>query len=387
MVKKRILLMIVLILLGGIGYYFLTSQKGETQKHPATIATIKRGDIEQVITSQGKLEPKEYVDVGAQVSGQLQKLHVGLGDNIKKDDLIAEIDPKLYQAKVAGDEARLKTLRAQLTEQEAQIKLAKLISERNDRLLKVKAVSKQVTETTGTDLEVAKARAVSLQAQIEEAESTLAGDKANLDYAKIYAPINGTVVVLTSREGQTLNANQVAPVIVQLANLDTMTARAQVAEADVLNLKENMDVYFTILGNLQRKWHGKIRQILPSPEIVNEVVLYNVLVDVDNTDRQLMNGMTTQMFFVEGSVKNVPLIPVAALVKPVPGQAHAYIVRVPDGKKQTEKPVQIGLMNRTMAEVKSGLSENDKVLVQAPVTDTAAGAGSGGGRFMGGPRL
>lgn len=278
--KKFIIIFLLAATLAGGAYFYFNKNADQSENLPSFVP-VSRGSIEQVVTSQGKLEPKEFVDVGAQVSGQLTKIHVELGDSIQQGAIIAEIDDSIYLSRVQGDEARLKTLRAQLAEQQAQITYAKNQYDRNDRLLKAQAVSKQVLEDAQTNFKVAEARAASIKAQIEEAESTLAANKANLNFTKIYAPISGTVVVQTSREGQTLNANQTAPVIVQLANLDTMTVRAQVAEADVMNLEPGMEVYFTTLGNQVRKWYGVTRQILPSPEIINEVVLYNVLVDVD----------------------------------------------------------------------------------------------------------
>ena len=375
--KKIIVITIILFALAFAGYKYYSKQEQSAANTTEELVAVTKGDIEQVVTSQGTLEPKEYVDVGVQVSGQLKKLHVEIGDFVKKGDLLAEIDPQLYQARVQGDEAQLKTLRAQLDEQNAQVKLAKQQFDRNKRLLSSKAVSQDVMQTSEAGYKVSIARVASLKAQIEQATSTLEGNKTSLSFAKIYAPIDGTVVAQTSREGQTLNANQTAPVIVQLANLDTMTVRAQVAEADVMNLKPDMDVYFTVLGNLKRRWEGKIRQILPTPEVINEVVLYNVLVDADNKDHQLMSGMTTQMFFQQGSAKNVLLMPVDALTKPVPEQnndeGEAYIVNVQDGKKSTiEKTVHVGLMNRTMAEIRSGLNENDKIIIPKAVETTTA---------------
>lgn len=133
-----------------------------------------------------------------------------------------------------------------------------------------------------------------------------------MTYTKIFSPIDGIVVSQAVREGETLNANQVTPTVVQVADLNTMTARAQVAEADITRLYQGMEVYFNTLGSRGRKWSGKIRQILPIPEIINDVVLYNVLVDVENKDRRLLPQMSAQMFFVMGGVEQVPLVPVAA---------------------------------------------------------------------------
>jgi macrolide-specific efflux system membrane fusion protein len=312
--KRNWLSLLVLLLIGGGAGYAVQSYYIPVPKNPKyTLVEIRRDTIEDVVTAQGKLEPKEYVDVGAQVSGQLKKLHVEIGDSVKIGDLIAEIDAKVYESEVAGNEARLKTLKAQRAQNVAQVKQAKQKLDRNAQLIQSQAISREVFEDAETALKVAEAQLMSLNAQIEEAESTLEGNKANLNYTNIYAPMNGTVVVQSAREGQTLNANQTAPTLVQLANLDTMTVRAQVAEADITRLTTGIPVYFTTLGAGERRWQGSVRQILPSPQTVNDVVLYNVLVDVGNEDRQLMTGMSTQMFFTLGRAENVPVIPASSL--------------------------------------------------------------------------
>ena len=353
---------------GGYKYWQQRSAKEDAAAR-LTVVTIARGDIEEVVTAQGKLEPKEFVDVGVQVSGQIKKINVELGDVVKKDTLIAEIDPKLYDAKVQADEARIKTLRAQIAQQDAQVTLVSLQFDRTKKLVETKAVSQDAFESAEAAMIIAKAQRDALDAQLQEAQSALDGDKANLGYTKIYAPMEGTVVIADAKEGQTLNATQSAPRVVQLANLDIMTVRAQVAEADVMRLKEGGEVYFTTLGAQGRKWTGKVRQILPTPDVVNEVVLYNVLVDAENKDRQLMSGMSTQMFFVMGRANNVPLVPISALGKRAPREdkdgAIAYRVRQPGGKG-AEKIIHVGLMDRSMAEVKQGLAEGDKVTMEAP---------------------
>lgn len=336
---------------------------------------VTRTSIEETVTAQGKLEPKEFVDVGAQVSGQLKKLHVQIGDLVKKGELIAEIDPQIYNAKVEADEARLKTLRAQLAEQQANVEFAQSVYNRNSTLAKADAVSKEALQDSLKELKAAQARTNSFKAQIEEADSTLRGDRANLGFTKIYAPIDGTVVTQTSKEGQTLNANQLAPVIVQVADLDTMTVRAQVAEADVPRLKEGMPVHFTILGS-ERRWDSTLRQLLPSPDAtVLDVVLYNALVDVDNKDHALMTGMSTQMFFELGSATDVLSIPTRALGKKLPtesAQGEMYEVLVKQGNNVATKTVRIGLMNRTQAQVLEGLTESDKVAIAIAAENATA---------------
>lgn len=395
--KKKILIALFVLLIGGGGYYYYTKNSAErAQSAKYTFAAVEKGNIEDVVTAQGKLEPFEYVDVGAQVSGVLKKLHVQIGDTIKKGDLIAEIDPEIYQSLVKADEAKLKTLQAQQAQQEAQVVDAKRKLARNQALIKNKAISQEVFEDADTANKVALAQLDAIKAQIEESQSSLDGDKAKLGYTSIYSPMDGTVVAQTSKEGQTLNSSQSAPTIVQVANLDTMTVQAQVAEADVMKLKPKMAVYFTTLGSGERKWNGQVRQILPTPETVNDVVLYDVLVDVDNKDRQLMTGMSTQMFFIVGKAENVAIIPVSALGKHVAKQDNdqglAYRVRVSNGGKIEERVVHVGLMDRTRAEIKDGLAEGDQVAISAPAagaaTSSSSAQGRGQQRGMGaGPRL
>jgi len=392
--KKKIFLFLFLCAAVAGGYAYMQGEKARAGQNAAeTVVTVTKGTLEEIVTAQGKLEPKDYVDVGVQVSGQLEKIHVKLGDTVEQGQLIAEIDPQLYVAKVEADQARLKTLNAQIAQQKAEIALARQQHERNEKLVGKGAISQDTFDNTATALAVAEAKLDALNAQLEEARSTLEGDQANLGYTKIYAPISGTVVVQDVREGQTLNASQSAPTVVQLANLDVMTVRAQVAEADVMRLRPDMPVYFTTLGAQGRKWHGKVRQILPSPEVINDVVLYHVLVDVDNTDRQLMTGMSTQMFFILSRAEDKPLIPVAALSKRLPeedselGQAYSINV-VGAGGTIMPKTVHIGLMDRTQAEVTAGLAAGDKIAVSKALLPGADAAKPAGGRGMRGmPRL
>jgi RND family efflux transporter, MFP subunit len=362
-------LMVVLLLIAGIGAYLGFKPKENDQNNQATVSVIV-DDIEENVTAQGKLEPKEYVDVGAQVTGQLQKLYVDIGDDVKTGQLLVEIDPRVYAARVAADEANIKNLQAQLAGQEANVVFARQQFERYRELMKSKGVSEQDFQNSEFNLKKAVATAAAIQAQIEQVQSTLQGDRTNLGFTKIYAPIDGTVVTRTARLGQTLNANQTTPMILQLAKLDAMTVRAQVAEADVMRLKPGLPVYFTTLGAGDRRWHGEVRQIMPSPEVVNNVVLYNVLVDVDNHDRQLMSGMSTQMFFVLGSAKQVPLLPIAALGARVPeadnDQGRAYRVKaMTKAGEVLEKVVHVGLRNRRFAEIRDGIDVGAKVLSQA----------------------
>ncbi len=343
---------------GAMGFSLL--QPKQSKDADKNTVTVTLGDIEENVTAQGKLEPKEYVDVGAQVTGQLQKIYVQIGDNVSAGQLLAQIDPRIYAARVQADEANIKNLQAQLVGQQAQIVFSQQQYERNRQLLKTNGISQQDYQNAEFNLKKAVATADSIQAQIEQLQSALSGDKTNLGYTKIFASMESTVVDQKAREGQTLNANQQTPTILQLAKLDTMTVRAQVAEADVMRLKPDLPVYFSTLGSGERRWQGKVRQILPTPEVINNVVLYNVLVDVDNHDRQLMTGMSTQMFFVLGKAEQVAQIPVSALGAHVRNEDNAngaaYRVKEVTEHGVQDKIVHVGLRTRRFAEIRDGVA-------------------------------
>jgi macrolide-specific efflux system membrane fusion protein len=352
------------------GWYWYTSTAQSSQGVVVQPIVVRRGNIEEVVTSQGKLEAKQYVDVGTQVSGQLKAIHVDIGDSVAKGQLLAEIDPRVYQSQVEAGEARLNSLRAQLNQQKAEAVLADQNLKRNQNLIAVNAVSQQALQETESQAAVAKAQVESIIAQIQETESNLKGSRTNLSYTKIYAPMAGTVTTLPTKEGQTLNANQTAPTVLQVANLDTMTVRAQVAEADVSRIKINMPAYFTTLGNNERRWPGTVRQILPTPQIVNDVVLYDVLIDVKNQEHKLMTGMTTQVFFVLGKAENALVIPAEVLTRRVAREDNekgkAYRVAVMTEKGREPRVIRVGLQTRTQAEVVDGLAEGDKLAVNRP---------------------
>jgi macrolide-specific efflux system membrane fusion protein len=380
--KKAVIGAVTIVAMLAGGWYWYAGSAQDSEKERLRPIAVTRGTIEEVVTSQGKLEAKQYVDVGTQVSGQLKKIHVEIGDAVTKGQLVAEIDPRVYESQVEASEARLNSLKAQLNQQKAEAKLAEQNLKRNQSLIAVDAISRQALEETESQAAAAKAQTDSIAAQIQETESNLKGTRTNLGFTKIYAPMAGTVTTMPAREGQTLNANQSTPTVLQVANLDVMTVRAQVAEADVPRLKEGMPAYFTTLGNTERRWQGKVRQIQPAPQIVNDVVLYDVLIDVKNEGRRLMTGMTTQVFFIFGKAENATIIPAEALTRRAPdqdnekGKAYRVMVQTDSGREQ--RVIHVGLQTRAQAEVTDGLGAGEHVFVSRP--EETANAQSGAGR-------
>jgi membrane fusion protein, macrolide-specific efflux system len=368
--RRSPILALILVLAAGAGAGWYQWGRAEAPQVTAT-ATVELGDIEDSTTALGNLQPRDYVDVGTQVSGQLKTLNFDIGDTVEKGVLLAEIDPTVYQSKVDADRAQLLNLRAQLADKQAQLALAQQQYQRQIGLARASATSQDAVQSAEATQRSAAAQVDAIKAQIQQTESTLKGDEANLGYTKIYAPMSGTIVSQTSKRGQTLNANQQAPIIYRIADLSTMTVTTQVSEADVSKLRIGMDAYFTTLGQPEKRWYGKLRQVLPTPEILNNVVLYDALFDVLNPKGELMTQMSAQVFFISAAAKNVPVVQMAALRPVRRGEGRGtYIARVlKDDGDIEERHVTVGVTNRVFAEIKSGLSVGEKV-----VLPTAGGA-------------
>lgn len=375
----------------GVGGWLLFPAGGSGAVRPAT-ERVTVGDVEDAVSAVGVLQPLDYVDVGTQVSGQLQRILVEPGAKVEKGQLLAQIDPVVYQARVSANEAQLLNLRAQLSDKEAQKVLSEQQLRRQRDLLASRATSQDAFDVAEATLKSANAQIAMIQAQIKQTESTLNGDRASLSYTQIFAPMTGTVVSISAKQGQTLNANQSAPIILRIADLDTMTVWTQVSEADVNKLKIGMPAYFTTLGQPDRRRAGKLRQVMPTPQVVNNVVLYDSLFDVKNPDLDLLPQMSAQVFFVAGSARRVPLVPVAAL-RPIrneqakPDGSRDYRVRVMENGQPVDRTVTIGVQSRVSAEVKAGLKEGDEVVLDSASAPRAPTKGGGVPQSVRTPRL
>ncbi|MEG0243287.1 MAG: efflux RND transporter periplasmic adaptor subunit [Pseudomonas sp.] len=350
---------------------------------PISTVAVTRADIESSVTALGTLQPRRYVDVGAQASGQIHKLHVETGDQVRKGQLLVEIDPSTQQARLDAGRYSIDNLKAQLAEQRAQFQLAQQQLKRQRDLTAAGATRDEDVQTADAQLKVTQARIDMFQAQIRQAQANLRSDEAELGYTRIYAPMDGTVVAVDAREGQTLNAQQQTPLILRIARLSPMTVWAQVSEADIGKVKPGMTAYFTTLAGGKRRWTSTVRQILPIPPkpldqssqgggsptsatngtTGSQVVQYTVLLDVDNPDGALMAEMTTQVFFVAGQASQVLTVPLAAL----DDSDGLRLARVLNSKGEVEqRQVQTGLSDRLRVQVLDGLSEGERLVIGAP---------------------
>ncbi|MBM1186875.1 efflux RND transporter periplasmic adaptor subunit [Pseudomonas lundensis] len=375
---RRALLIVLSSLLVGalVAWPFLTPGREAYDTVPVT-----RGNIESSVTALGTLQPRQYVDVGAQASGQIRKIHVDVGAEVTQGQPLVEIDPSTQTAKLDASRFAIENLKAQLQEQRALHDLAQQKYQRQQRLAQGGATREEDIQSARAEVRTTQARIDMFQAQIRQARASLRSDEAELGYTRIFAPMSGTVVAIDAREGQTLNAQQQTPLILRIANLSPMTVWAEVSEADIGHVKPGMQAYFTTLSGGNRRWASTVRQILPvPPKPLNEasqgggspassgksgsarVVLYTVLLDVDNTDQALMPEMTTQVFFVANQARDVLLAPVVALQGSIDSDRQTARVVAKNGDIETRQ-IRTGISDRLRVEILEGLNEGDHLLI------------------------
>lgn len=368
------------VALAAVAGLLLYAVQAPAQAPQYLTATVERGDIENAVLATGLLEGIKQVDVGAQVSGQLKSLKVKVGDKVKKGQWLAEIDPLVLQNTLRQAQVDEENLQAQKRATQAQLRQTKALFERYRNLQEDASISRQDFETAQSNYEVQQANLLSLDAQIKSAHIQIDTAKVNLAYTRIIAPIDGDVVGIVTQEGQTVIANQLAPILLKLADLDTMTVKAQVSEADVIHIAPGQEVYFTILGE-DKRYYGKLRGTEPAPQNFletppagtpkqNTAVFYNALFEVPNPDHRLRISMTAQVRVVLDTAKSVLMVPVAAL-----GARNgdgSYPVRVLDAKGQAKpRTVQVGINNNVKVQINEGLTEGDRVVIGDPVSAVA----------------
>ncbi|KYQ73096.1 MacA family efflux pump subunit [Acinetobacter pragensis] len=398
------------------------------QEQPQLItAEVSRGDLENSVLATGVLEATKMVSVGAQVSGQVKKMNVKLGDQVKQGQLIAQIDSVRQENDLKTAEASIKNQQAQLEVKIANLAKVEAEYNRQKAMYAQDATSRAELESALASFKTAQAEIDAINAQIEQSRLTLATAKEDLGYTQIIAPMDGTIVAIVTEEGQTVNANQSAPTIVKLAKLDDMTIKAEISEADVMKVEKGQRVYFTTLGDSETKHYATLRQVEPAPSSINTdsttsstsssstAVYYNALFDVPNEDGKLRIDMTAQVYIILDDAKNALTIPAAAIQasnrperknkssastdgaasqaasndpakanRPKrlelsdaeksliqQGKASIGMVRVvqADGSAKPQ-PVLIGLNNRVTAQVLKGLKQGEKVVI-ADGSDTS----------------
>lgn len=342
-------------------------------------ATAASADIEDTVLASGTVKAFKQVSVGAQASGQVKSLKVALGDTVKKGQLIAEIDALAQENALKTAAAELDNIRAQLRAKEATLKQATLAYQRQQQMLSQDASSRENFETAEATLNTTSADIAALKTQIDKARISADTARLNLGYTKITAPMDGVVVAVVTQEGQTVNANQSTPTIIKLARMDTVTVKAQISEADVTRVHAGQKVYFTILGEPDKRYATTLRAVEPAPDSILQddtaasttsssvtatAIYYNGQLDVPNPEGKLRISMTAQVHIILAEAKNAVVIPSTALGNR--NKDGSYQVSVVDAQGQVSKrTVRAGINTNASVQILDGLKVGEKVIIGA----------------------
>ena len=351
---------------------------------------VVRTNIAQTVSATGEISAAQLVDVGAQASGQIKKLHVTLGQQVKKGDLIAEIDSTSQLNNLNTNKAKLDTYQAQLVSAEIALRSADKKYKREQALWQEDATSREALEDAQDAFAAAKASVAELKSSIRQTQIAINTAEADLGYTRITAPMDGTVVAIPVEEGQTVNANQTTPTIVQVADLSTMLNKMQIAEGDVNKVKAGMKLTFTTLSQPDNVREATLESIDPglttmsqgsyttSTDTTDSAIYYYARSLVPNEDNVLHIGMTTENTIIINQAEKVLAVPKLA-VKQRGGKQYVRVLG--ENNQPQEKEITTGLSDNMNTEVKSGLGEGENVIIsEAAAGETSDSVGRGMGR-------
>ena len=393
--KKRFFILLGLLVAAGTAYYFFSSNS--KQETTYLTESVTRGNVEKTVVASGSVESVNEVDVGAQASGKITKLYVKLGQEIKKGEMIADIDSTTQINTLNTKKAALVSYQAQLKAKKTAYDVALSSYNRLSKLYTQKATSLDSVNTAKSTLDNAKAEVEAVEANIKQAEIEVNTAETNVGYTKITAPMDGTVISVPVSEGQTVNANQTTPTIVTIADLSKMKIKPEISEGDITKVKAGQEVSFTILSDSQTVYHSVIDSVDPANTTITDssstssstnssssssttsAIYYYANVLIDNPDRTLRIGMTTENNIKIANAKDVLLISNMAIQK----RDGKSVVNILNDKNQPEqREVETGVQNDFHTEIKSGLNEGEKVIVSQVANGEEVGSMPRGPRMF-----
>ena len=393
--KKRFFILLGLLIAAGAAYYFFSSNS--KQETTYLTESVTRGNVEKTVVASGSVESVNEVDVGAQASGKITKLYVKLGQEIKKGEMIADIDSTTQINTLNTKKAALVSYQAQLKAKKTAYDVALSSYNRLSKLYTQKATSLDSVNTAKSTLDNAKAEMEVIEANIKQAEIEVNTAETNVGYTKITAPMDGTVISVPVSEGQTVNANQTTPTIVTIADLSKMKIKPEISEGDITKVKAGQEVSFTILSDSQTVYHSVIDSVDPANTTITDssstssstnssssssttsAIYYYANVLIDNPDRTLRIGMTTENNIKIANAKDVLLISNMAIQK----RDGKSVVNILNDKNQPEqREVETGVQNDFHTEIKSGLNEGEKVIVSQVANGEQVGSMPRGPRMF-----
>lgn len=366
--KKWLVFVLFVLLISGFLYYKKTNEP----KDEYITFTVKKGDLVQSVEATGEVFAENLVDVGAQVSGQIKKLYVQVGDVVKKGDKIAQIDSIKQQNNLDIQLSALDILNAKLNSSKISAVIAKIQYERELKLFEQNATSESSLENFRNDLSLKNANLEDIKAQIRQTEIQINTAKTDLEYTDIRSPLDGVIVSVPVEIGQTINASQTTPTIVNIADLKKMEIKMEISEGDIGHVKVGDKVEYSILSNIDKKYIGYLSSIDPglttlsdgkyttqtSSTSSNSAVYYYAKLKVNNKNNLLRIGMTTQNTIVIKDLKNVLIVPTSAIKSDQNG--NYVLVKKDDNIEQVR--VKVGISSSIDTQIISGLNEGDVVI-------------------------
>lgn len=344
-----------------------------------TTAAVTRGAVTRTVTATGTVNPELTIIVGTYVSGVIQQLFCDYNTQVKKGQVCAQIDPRPYQTIVDQSRANLAVAKAQLEKDKAQLTYAKLAFDRAARLIASDSVSRDAFDAAKSDYEQAKAQITFDEATVQQREAALSAAQVNLDYTAIASPVDGTVVSRNVSTGQTVAASFQTPTLFLIASdLTKMQVDTNVSESDIGSVQLGDKARFTVDAFERRVFEGTVKQVRQSPQTVQNVITYDVVVGVDNAQLALMPGMTAAVRIVVDERQDVLRVPTPAL-RYVPsgepraedsGPAQIWVLR---NGRPAAVPVAPGVEGDSFTEIVGGeLAPGDRVIVAERAASASA---------------
>ncbi len=366
-IKKRYFIAVIAVIgLSGIGIaHNLIKNRITYETTP-----LERCTITQVVEASGTINPVNTVSVGSVVSGLIESIYVDYNSQVKKGQLLAQIDPRNFQASVEQNTAQVQNAEANMAKIQAVTEMSRKTYVRYKNLYKKNFIAKSELDQAESDYLSNKAQIASAAAQISQARANLATAKTNLGYTKIIAPVDGTIIARKIDIGQSVAASFQAPELFTIAqDLTKMQIEVSVSEADIGKVAVGQEVTYTLDGYQDSIFKGKVTQVRISPTTVSNVVTYTVIVEVDNEDLKLIPGMTANVSIITHKSENVLCAPSIALKYNPNTDGTRYKnqgIWILSDKKQKRVNIETGASDDTNIEIKSKeLHEGDKIITGA----------------------
>ena len=368
--KKIVIISIIVIALAVAAFLLFRSKENEMKFRSEN---VKRGDIETTVTATGTVNAVTTVLVGTQVSGAIKNIYADFNSLVKKGQLIALIDPAIFEAQVNQAKANLLSAKANLEKAEATLIDAKRTFDRNEKLFSKNLIARSDVDTAETNYETSRAQVTASKAQVAQMEASLRIAETNLGYTRIISPVNGIVVSRNVDIGQTVAASFQTPTLFNIAqDLTKMQIDSSVAEADIGKIKVGQPVEFTVDAYPDSPFHGSVSEIRNAPITVQNVVTYDVVIKVDNPELKLKPGMTANVSIIVSIKKDVLKIPNAALRFKLPEKGKPAVQQKGSGvwilEQGTPKriPISIGMSDGNFTElVSGGIKEGQELIVES----------------------